>query len=149
MITTKDALKKASAKTIRRARYEIELEREALLDCVFAANNTREFRLLMEAKVFADARFDQLPQYRKVALDAYVRGAVDALSHRLGQPLSEPYDLIKPRPRAPSIFPATKRPSARASNISALGPAGSSFPNVFETFNEKLAARTPDGKVGR
>lgn len=149
MIITKDSIAKASPKTKRAIRYEYELEHIALLDCVFSANNTREFRLLMEARVLADARFERLPAYRQVALDAYVRGCLDTLAHQQGLSLSEAPDAVQPKPRIPSFIPAasiTKRPSARAPRIApTLGAAGTSFPNVFDTFREKVAARTIEG----
>lgn len=127
---------KASPKTRRRVRYEFELEHEAL-DCVFAAARTSEFKLLMEGRVYSDPRWDQLPDYRKVAVEAYVRGALDFAARTLGKAPSQPPDAVL-APVKPS-----KRPSARAEARPAwVGASGVSYPaGVFSTV--RAAARRP------
>jgi hypothetical protein len=138
MIVSKDALATASPKTKRSVRYEFELEHTAL-DCVFAATNTRDFKLQIEARVIADARFERLPAYRQVAVDSYVRGALDALARMHGLAVSEPPDSVRPKPRV-SSHPA-KRPSVR--RFVGVASVGESFPNVW-TPEMKAAARKPN-----
>lgn len=134
MIISKTDIATASPKTKRAVRYEFELEHEAL-DCVFSANNTKEFRLLIEARVLSDCRFDRLPAYRQVAVDAYVRGALDAMARIHGLPISQAPDVVQPQPRKPS-----SRPAARHSKITHIGEPGVSFPNVW-AFDMAAAAR--------
>ncbi len=140
MITNRESLASASPKTKRSVRYEFELEAIAR-DCVFAANNGRDFKLLMESRVLSDARFERLPIYRQVSVDAYVRGFLDALAIREGLPVSEPPQEVRPRQRAVSLSP--KRPSARAGAVTSVGQPGVSFPNVWNPATLRQAARRP------
>ncbi len=142
MIIAKSEINTASPKTKRAVRYEFELEHEAL-DCVFAAGNTKEFKLLMEARVLADSRFERLPVYRQASVDAYVRGALDMFARLNGLPVSQAPDSVQPKPRMPSSAPA-KRPSVRAPKVTSIGASGHSFPNVWAgTSPERMAARRP------
>lgn len=140
VIISKTDIATASPKTKRAVRYEFELEHEAL-ECVFAANNTKEFRLMMEARVLADARFDRLPAYRQVAVDAYVRGALDAMARLHGLPVSQAPASVQPQPRMPSAPP---RASKRVAKVTHIGEPGVSFPNVWAFGANQAAARKPD-----
>jgi hypothetical protein len=136
-MVNKDTLQKASPKTKRAVRYEFELEHVAL-ECIFAANNTREFRLLMEAQVTSDHRFDMLPEYRRVAVWAYVRGCLDARAHAAGLPLNQPPDAVQPKPRQASSTPPKKQ--RRAASI---GDLGTSVSDIWSMEPGRMAARRP------
>lgn len=136
LVTNTDDLAKASPKTKRTVRYQHELC-HAALDCVFQANNTREFRMLVEASVVHDKRFEMLPAYRQVALDAYIQGALDAMAKLNGLPLSEPPDAVRPKPRVSSVPP---RPSRRPHH-SGLGELGTSHSDIWRASSLAAAAR--------
>lgn len=138
MIITKIAIEKSSAKTKRQIRYEYELEHTAIRECVFKANSTREFKKLIETVILEDPRMAQLALHRQIAVDAYVRGALDALAYREGMEMMQPPQSVMPKPR--DTGRPSKRPSARA-KLSSIGPAGQSFPNVWEDI--PAAARVP------
>lgn len=108
MITTKDQLTKASPKTRRTVRYEYELEHEAL-DCVFDSNTAQDFRFQVNSRVMDDPRFAQLPAYRQIAVDAYIRGALDYAARSKGVGLAEAPDAVQPKPRVYAISKAKKR----------------------------------------
>lgn len=148
MIISKTDIATASAKTKRAIRYEYELEHIALRECVFAANNTREFKLLMEAKVLADARFDRIGIMRQAQVDSYVRGCLDTLAMMQGLQLAEAPDDVRPKPRHASTFPPAKRPSARP-RVTTLGNSpGHSFPQVWAPLSGlRMAARKPEGEA--
>lgn len=126
MIKTTDQLTKASPKTRRTVRYEYELEHEAL-DCVFDSNNAQDFRFQVRARVLEDHRFDQLPSYRQVAIDAYIRGALDYAARSKGVDISQVPDAVRPQPRKPRVA-ARARPAA----VPSLGfLSGATLPRVW------------------
>lgn len=133
-------IEEASPKTRRRVRYEYELENEAL-DCVFVAHHTKEFKLLMEGRVYSDNRWDHLPQYRRACLEAYVRGALDYAARMLGRPVSQPPDGVRPKT---FTTPRSRRPSARAAKPAWAGASGVSYPaGVWDVPPARAAARKP------
>jgi hypothetical protein len=135
VINAKD-LATASPKTRRAMVYWYELK-DMSLDCVFSAGNTREFRLMVEASVLQDHRFDMLPAYRQVALDAYIQGAVDALSRMKGLPVSQPPDFLRPKKARPAK--RSERPQA------SIGEA-TTYSNVWPRLDAlAAAARRPTG----
>lgn len=119
MITSKTELENASPKTKRVIRYEFELEHVAQ-DAIFESTSTRQFRAAVTSRVVGDPHYAMLPKYRRVAIDAYIRGALDYAARTVGQPMSEPPDVVKPK---------------RASVPPKLGAAFAgplhSFPNVW------------------
>lgn len=83
MITHADELKVASPAIRRQAAHEWALD-HVVLDSVFAAKETLHLKALLEQNVYADPRYLRLPKYRQVALEAYFRGVVDAVSRVAG-----------------------------------------------------------------
>lgn len=141
MIVSKAELSTASPKTKRAVRREFELEHEAL-ECVFAANNVRDFKLMMEARILQDVRFERLPVYRQTNVDAYVRGCLDTIARMNGLPVSQAPDSVQPKPRQPTSRPP-KRPSARPSRVVSIGAPGVTFPTIW-AVGMRAAARAPE-----
>lgn len=83
MITTSDQLATASPIIKRQARHEWELD-HVVLDAVFKAKETTHLKALLERDVYADPRYVKLPKYRQMALEAYFRGVIDAVSRVAG-----------------------------------------------------------------
>lgn len=83
MKTTTDELATASPTTRRAARSEWELD-YIVLDSVFQAKETLHLKALLEQNVYSDPRYNRLPRYRQVALEAYFRGVIDAVSRVAG-----------------------------------------------------------------
>ncbi len=125
MIIAKNALATASPKTKRRARYEFELELVAQ-DCIFESGKAAEFRRMAAKRVYADPRFEKLPQYRQACVDAYIRGALDYAARSIGLEPAQPPDYLTPK-RAPSSAPpppkrSSVRPAARRASDTAPPP---------------------------
>ena len=71
--------KAKSPKVARARRYEQEFDL-LTLDNLFIARDSRQLNELMWERVYAESRYTKLPQYRQIAIQAYARGAADALS---------------------------------------------------------------------
>lgn len=83
MIVTAEQLAEASPTIRRQAKHEWELDHK-VLDAVFAAKETLHLKALLEHDVYADPRYLKLPKYRQLALEAYFRGVIDAVSRVAG-----------------------------------------------------------------
>lgn len=90
MITNQTPSTEVSPTIRRQARHEWELD-FVVLDSVFQAREAAELQKLLVANVYADPRYVKLPKYRQIALEAYFRGAVDAISRmQLPAPMFSP-----------------------------------------------------------
>lgn len=69
----------------RQARYEWELD-HLILESVFSAGSAGQLKDLVQHTVFNDPKYGKLPKYRQIALEAYFRGAMDALARVSGAP---------------------------------------------------------------
>lgn len=93
----------ASKVVKRQARYEWELD-HMVLESVFSAGSPDQLRALVQTTVFDDNRYTRLPKYRQVALEAYFRGAMDALARVATAP-----GLVAPAIAAASLRTAPAR----------------------------------------
>lgn len=105
----------ACPKVKRQARYQAELSGE-VIDTIFASTSPGELTANMAVRVFNNEKFDRLPKYRQVAMEAYAQGALDAMARLAGshaahaRPSTPPPTAKIPRPRRPRM--ASQKPSA-------------------------------------
>lgn len=147
MIAT--TLQTASPRVQRQARQEWELDHE-LLDAVFAARTSDGLRVSVST-VFHSAKYGRLPKYRQLALEAYTRGAIDAMARsagidrmmppmrtapaKVGKNRKRVTQPIGPRPVVPNLHPSpggvqTPLPSwlANATGVMVPPPPGTRSP---------------------
>jgi hypothetical protein len=124
MIITKEEMASASPTIKRQARHEWELDFK-VLESVFQARETMHLKLLLEQNVYGDSRYIKLPKFRQVALEAYFRGVVDAVSKMAGvqapliaatRPKSSPPKKGKNRQQVskapPPLYPSPMAPTS-------------------------------------
>jgi hypothetical protein len=88
----------ASPAVKRQARYEWELD-HIILDAAWGARNTQDLRQQLDKKVFSDPRYDRIPKYRQIALEAYTRGVLDAMARFAKLPESAVPHVERPKAR--------------------------------------------------
>lgn len=95
----------ACPKVKRQARYQAELSGE-VINTIFAATSPGELTANMAVRVFNNEKFDRLPKYRQVAMEAYAQGALDAMARLAGQHAAH----ARPATQPPKAAPRVRRP---------------------------------------
>lgn len=117
-MTTRD-LTKASRTTIRTAKYEWTLD-EAVLDAVMESRTIREMRKHL-VEVLNSNEYDKLPTYRQVAVQAYFRGAADAMA-RAANPDAPMHPFLPPPPPKPKRFKGDQKRRAKSEPPPIMAP---------------------------
>lgn len=88
-----------ASKTVKRqANYEWELS-FLTLEAVFQAKGLNQMKKLLEAGVYENPKYQHLPKFRQVALQAYFRGVCDALARTANVEI--PVASFAPKSRPP------------------------------------------------
>lgn len=109
-MTTRD-LNKASKTTVRTAKYEWQLD-ESVLSAVIDSRSVREMKKRL-SDIYESNEFSKLPVYRQVAVQAYFRGAADAMA-KMNNPLAPRHPMLLPPAKPKAVVPVVKTPRTKS-----------------------------------
>lgn len=101
----------ASAPVRRQASDHWRLN-HVVLDSVFAARDTLNLQEILALNVYRDAGFAKLPQYRVIALEAYLAGALDTMARLTGVALPA-ISMARPKTVPPKTAKKRKNKSVK------------------------------------
>lgn len=120
MYSENEELGQASKTVKRQANYEWELG-YITLEAVFAARGIDHLKKLLEAGIYNNTKYQNLPKFRQVALHAYFRGVCDAIARTAGieaptiasvAPKSRPPKKTRKTAVKPKLHPTPHAPKA-------------------------------------
>ncbi len=120
MYAENEAIDQASKTVKRQANYEWELG-FLTLEAVFAARGMDHLKSLLDAGIYNNPKYQNLPKFRQVALQAYFRGVCDAIARTAGvqtpeiasvAPKSRPPKKTRKVSVKPKLHPTPKAPKA-------------------------------------